>query len=137
MLILTEGMSLLTTDSPHWVGASGRQMQRHTWPRCGALSILLRSSVLSLGCIGRNPAPLLCSAFQKFFWLMTCSLVHLFMGLRLEHLTQACLCIPKPFGQRKPLFCETLSPDLLDPGCAHCYPPAGIPASECLSHVCP
>lgn len=48
MLIQTEGMSLLTTDSPHWVRATGRQMQRHTWPRCGALSILLRSSGLNL-----------------------------------------------------------------------------------------
>lgn len=28
------------------------------------------------------------------------------MGLRLEHLTQACMCVPKPFGLRKPPCCE-------------------------------
>lgn len=28
------------------------------------------------------------------------------MGLGLEHLSQACLCVPKPVGLRKPLCCE-------------------------------
>lgn len=54
MLILTEGMSLLTTDSPHWVGASGRQMQRHTWPRCGPVNPAKKFS-LKLGVHWQEP----------------------------------------------------------------------------------
>lgn len=97
MLLWNEGLSLLTMEKA-LVEATVRQIYRHTWPHCGALAIVLRSLGLGLDALAGILPPLLCPAVQNFLWLMTGSLVHLFMSLRLEHLTQACLCIPKPFG---------------------------------------